>query len=47
MANLNKANLALIPRLYQRDSGSLVGEGSVDLIPYLIIPLTPFKTRPL
>lgn len=36
MANLNRANLALIPGLYKRDSVSLVGEGDVDLITYLI-----------
>lgn len=42
----SSTNLALIPRLYERDRGSLVGEGNEDLIAYLIqsfIPLTPFK----
>lgn len=32
MANLNRANLASIPRLYKRDSGRLVGEGNVNLM---------------
>ena len=32
----SQTNLALIPRLYKKDSGSLVGEGNVDLIAYLI-----------
>ena len=43
----SQTNLAVIPRLYKKDSGSLVGEGNVDLIAYLIqsfILLTPLKT---
>lgn len=36
MASINRANLALIPRLYKRDSGSLVGEGNVDPSTFLI-----------
>lgn len=43
----SQTNLALIPRLYKKDSGSLVGEGNIDLIAYLIqsfILLTLFKT---
>lgn len=36
MAKLNRASLALIPRLYKRDSENLVGEGDVGLITHLI-----------
>lgn len=35
MAKLKRANLAVIPGLYKRDSGSFVGEENANLITYL------------